>query len=110
MVRRVAAQDAASGESFCRSGFSRELLLWPLPESSRLPPLLQERIWAAAAQAAVIDVFTQLRPFALAAYRARSAISSEESMLSIETGGMVSPATLSEMRMLCLCVMQGLSL
>src|SRR3546814_18821489 len=71
MVRRVAGPDAATGKSCCRSGFSRELLLGP--QGSRLPPLLQGQMPGSRAQAAVIDVFTQSRPLALAAYRARSA-------------------------------------
>src|SRR3546814_7243639 len=75
MVRRVAGPDAATGKSCCRSGFSRELLLGP--QGSRLPPLLQGQMPGSRAQAAVIDVFTQSRPLALAAYRARSARSEE---------------------------------
>src|SRR3546814_7994658 len=73
MVRRVAGPDAATGKSCCRSGFSRELLLGP--QGSRLPPLLQGQMPGSRAQAAVIDVFTQSRPLALAAYRDRKSTS-----------------------------------
>src|SRR3546814_3690917 len=59
-----AVAGAASAASFCLG-----------PQGSRLKPLLQGRKPGSRAQAAVIDVFTQSRPLALAAYRARSAIS-----------------------------------
>src|SRR3546814_9967564 len=65
------------------------LLAWTWFESrpgKRRPSASERQMPDSSAQAAVIDVFTQSRPLALAAYRARSAISRAASMLSTEPG------------------------
>src|SRR3546814_7741456 len=91
-----AVAGAASAASFCLG-----------PQGSRLKPLLQGRKPGSRAQAAVIDVFTQSRPLALAAYRARSALSRAASMLAAEPGVTVCTPTPAEMRLLCPGVTAG---
>src|SRR3546814_13590450 len=84
-----AVAGAASAASFCLG-----------PQGSRLQPLLQGRKPGRRAQAAVIDVFTQSRPLALAPYRAPSATSRAASMLSTEPGvtvGTPPPAALRQL-------------